>query len=199
MVVYTLSVFQEIPPAPRVLRDPPLSVLISPGTRCELEPPSANTGLETPRQTTADGCLLVGVGLILRGNTFSSTECVDTQADSGITTASTTPNTVFLQPGRKPRDKKAASEENKQLDPGGKGEKPLPWKAAVLVVFFLRGTLVLDACCLCFVGFVCACLLVVYCSHQVIIFQRTEKNNGDAKKINEERNWRASIFLPISP
>ena len=47
--------------------------------------------------------------------------------------------------------------------------------------------------------FVCACLLVVYCSYQVIIFQRAEKITGDAKKINGERNWRASIFLPINP
>ena len=45
------------------------------------------------------------------------------------------------------------------------------------------------------------CLYVYVClvSHyQVIIFQRAEKTNGDAKKANEERNLRASIILPIN-
>ena len=51
------------------------------------------------------------------------------------------------------------------------------------------------ACVLCF----CACLSVVYCSYQVIIFQRAEENLGGHTKTNEERNRRASIFLSINP
>ena len=46
---------------------------------------------------------------------------------------------------------------------------------------------------------VLACLLDVYCSYQVIIFQRAEEKLGGKKKIDEERNQRASIFLPINP
>ena len=33
----------------------------------------------------------------------------------------------------------------------------------------------------------------------MVIFQRAEKINGDAKEANEERNQRVSIFLPINP
>ena len=39
----------------------------------------------------------------------------------------------------------------------------------------------------------------MYCSYQVIIFLRAEENLGGEKKTNEERNRRASIFLPIDP
>ena len=45
-----------------------------------------------------------------------------------------------------------------------------------------------------------------YRKNQVIIFQRAEENmgeekkpNGDANQVDEERNWRSGIFLPISP
>ena len=65
---------------------------------------------------------------------------VGRQADSEIITPSTASNTVFLQPSRKPKDEKTSSEENKQFDPGGKGEEPPPWKAGVSVLFsFSRG------------------------------------------------------------
>ena len=54
----------------------------------------------------------------------------------------------------------------------------------------------LAACVLCF----SACLSVVYCSYEVIIFLRAEEHMEREKKINEERNRRASIFfLPINP
>ena len=39
----------------------------------------------------------------------------------------------------------------------------------------------------------------MYCSYEVIIFQRAEKKLGGEKKTNEERNRRASIFLLINP
>ena len=38
----------------------------------------------------------------------------------------------------------------------------------------------------------------MYCSYQVIIFQRAEIKAGN-KKVNGERNRRASILLPINP
>ena len=93
----------------------------------QLKSPSTGTGFETPGQqclpnwktgrTTAAGCLPAGVRSKFGRNTFSLAE---------IATPSTASTTVFLQAGRKPKDKKIASEENKQLDPGGKGGEPPP-------------------------------------------------------------------------
>ena len=98
----------------------------------ELESPSAGTGLETPVQqcppnegtwdqgrTTASGFLTAGVGSSQGGEISSPTECVDTRA--GNKSNRTTADVTFLQQGHKPR-----SEENKQFDPGGKGEKAPP-------------------------------------------------------------------------
>ena len=99
----------------------------------EIEQSSAGTGFETPGQqcppnwetgrTTAAGCLPVGVDSIFGGNTFPLAEI---GADSEIATPSTVSNTVFLQTSLKPKDKKTASGENKQFDPGGKGREPPP-------------------------------------------------------------------------
>ena len=102
----------------------------------ELESPSAGTGLETPGQqcppnegtwdqgrTTASGILTAGVCSSQGGNILSPTE----RAKSTRNTADIT----FLQQGHKPR-----SEENKQFDPGGKGEKAPPWNAAVTLLSF---------------------------------------------------------------
>ena len=110
--------------------------------RGELEPPSAGTGLETPGQqchpiwetgrTTADGFLTVGVGSNLGGNISSPTERADTRASTKSTT--TTANITFLQQDLKPKYKD--SEENKQFDPGGKGEKVSLWNAVVTLSFF---------------------------------------------------------------
>ena len=131
----------------------------------ELESPSAGTGLETPGQqcppngetgrTTADGCLLVGMGSDQGGDTSSPTERVNTRTDSKITTAPSAPNTTLLQARRKPNDKKTLSEENRRYDSGGKGEKPLPWNAAVMVLFSFSGGNIgpWDARCLCLVCF----------------------------------------------
>ena len=52
---------------------------------------------------------------------------------------------MFLQPSRNPKDKKTGREENKQFDPGGKGEEQPPWKAGVPCTIFFSGG------CLCFV------------------------------------------------
>ena len=140
--------------------------------RGQLEPPSAGTGFETPGQqclpnwetgrTTAAGCLPVGVGSNFGGNTFSLAETtVGTRADSEITTPSAASNTIFLQTSCKPKDKKTASEENKQFYPGEKGGEPPPWKAGVPVFFSFLGELwtgMPAACVLCF----CLCLSVCY-------------------------------------
>ena len=96
--------------------------------RGELESPSAGTGLETPGQqcppnegiweqgrTTANGFLTADVDSSQGGRTPSPTKSVDSRADKSTRI---TADIIFLQQGHKPR-----SEENKQFDPGGKGEK----------------------------------------------------------------------------
>ena len=115
--------------------------------RGELEPPSAGTSLETPGQqcppnertsekgrTIADGYSLVGMGSNQEGDiSILTTERVDTRA------VRTTANITFLRQGHKPKDKDKGSEENKQFNPGGKGEKAPLWNAAVTYFIFLHG------------------------------------------------------------
>ena len=103
-------------------------------------------------RTIADGYSLVGMGSN-QGEGISSptTERVDTGA------VRTTANITFLQQGHKPKDKDKGSEENKQFDPGGKGEKAPLWNAAVTSSSFFWGErwamggwlLVLPVFCLC--------------------------------------------------
>ena len=157
----------------------------------ELESPSAGTGLEIPGQqcppngeterTTADGCLLGDVGWNLRGNAFFPAEiAAGTRPYRKSTTPPAASNTIFLQARRKPNDQKTLSEENKQFGPGGKGEKPPPWNAAVMVLFCFSGGNaghgMLVVCASCFLS-VFACLFV-YCLlfYQVTIFQRAERH-----------------------
>ena len=89
--------------------------------RDQLEPPSTSTGLETRGQQcspngetgriTADGCLLVGGGPNLGGETFPPAEiAVGTRPDSESTTPPAASNTIFLQASRKPEDKEKGSE-----------------------------------------------------------------------------------------
>ena len=114
--------------------------------RGELESSSAGTGLETPGQqcppnegiwetgrTTADGILTTGVGSNQGGSISSPTECVDRRASTKSTTT-TSADITFSKQGHKPR-----SEENKQFDPGGKGEKAPLWNAAVTLPFLFCG------------------------------------------------------------
>ena len=144
----------------------------------ELEPPSAGTGLETPGQqcppnegiweterTIADGYLLVDMGSNQGGDISSPKERVGKRAGSATTSANSS-NTTFRQQGHKPKEKVKGSKENKQFDPGGKGEKPPPWNAAVMVLsfFLLGGTLgrgMPAACASCFMS-VCVFLPVHY-------------------------------------
>ena len=169
----------------------------------ELEPPSAGTGLEAPGQqcppnegswetgrTTADGFLTAGVSSNQGGSIYSPTERVDTRASTKSTATfadiSSPTEHVGTRAGTaatpEKRRRKTTSEENKQFDPGGKGEKAPLWNAAVTLCFWgvkcwaMGGSLlVLRVFCMCFV---CACLLcsLNYCSFQVITSQRAEKH-----------------------
>ena len=88
--------------------------------RGQLKPLSASTGLERPGQqcppngetgrATADGCLLVGMGSNLGGNTFFPAEiAVGTRPDSKSTTPPAALNISFLKVSRKPEDKEKGS------------------------------------------------------------------------------------------
>ena len=106
----------------------------------ELTSSSAGTGLNTPGQqcppkegiretgiTTASGILTAGAGPS-RGENIPSTE----RATRMVTVADI-PSTAATPPKRR---HKTSSEENKQFDPGGRGEQAPPWKAAVPLPFF---------------------------------------------------------------
>ena len=145
----------------------------------EIEPSSAGTVLETPEQqcppnegtweterTTADGFLTAGVGSNQGGNISSPTERVGTTksttttADISLPTqpVGTRAGTAVTPPKRR---HKTTSEENKQFDPGGKGDKTPPLNAAVTLLSFSEESW--EATCLCFVFSVCA-LCVLVCS-----------------------------------
>ena len=167
----------------------------------ELESSSAGTGLETPEQqcppnegtwetgrtTAGGGFLTAGVGSNQGGSISSPTECVDTRASTKSTATfadislptehvSTLAGTAATPAKRR---HKTISKENKQFDPGEKGEKAPPWNAAVTLHCFSGESW--EAPCLCFVFSVCAlCVLcsLNYCSFQVITSQRAEKLEG---------------------
>ena len=176
--------------------------------RGELESPSAGTGLETPGQqcppnegiwetgrTTASGILIAGVGSCQGGNISSPTERIkstkNTATFAGISLAAATPQN---------RRHKTSSEENKQFDPGGKGEKAPPWYAAVTLLSFSGESW--EAPCLCFVCFSVSALFVLsflnYCSFRWPLFSELKDMRGDADQVADVRNRRASIFSPIT-
>ena len=107
----------------------------------ELEPPSAGTGLEAPGQqcppnegiwetgrTTAPGILTTGMVSSKKENISSPTEREKSTATvAGISSTAATPSKCRH---------KTSSEQNKQFDPGGKGEKAPPWNAAVTLLSF---------------------------------------------------------------
>ena len=75
------------------------------------------------RQTTANGFLTAGVNSSQGGRTPSPPErSTSTRTFAGIF------STAAIQENRR---HKTSSEENKQFDPGGRGEKAPPWNAAV--------------------------------------------------------------------
>ena len=161
--------------------------------RGELESSSAGTGLETPgqqclpnegtwdqRRTTADGILTAGVGSNQGGSISSPTECVGTRAStkSAATFADISSPTEYVgtlagvAATLAKRRHKTISKDNKQFDPGGKGEKAPPWNAAVTLLSFSGESW--EAPCLCFVFSVyalCVFCSLNYCSFQVITSQ----------------------------
>ena len=130
----------------------------------ELKSSSAGTGLKMPGQqgppnegtweqgrTTANGFLTAGVDSSQGQRIPSTTECVDTRASEKNTRI--TADTTCLQQGHK-----TVSEQNKQFDPGGRGEKAPPWNAAVPLLFFFLGELggfLFVLCASCFVSALC--------------------------------------------
>ena len=105
---------------------------------------SPERGDVEPRTNHASGILTAGVDSSQGENISSPTE----RAKSTRITADIT----VLQRGHKPR-----SEENKQFDPGGKGEKAPPRNAVVIVLSFSGESW--EAPCLCF----SVCALSVLC------------------------------------
>ena len=155
----------------------------------ELESPSAGTRLETPGQqcppnertwdqgrTTASGFLTVGVGSSQQGNISSpTTESVDKRA-KGTKTIEDVSSTAATPENRR---RKTSSEQNKQFDPGGKGEKAPPWNAAVTLLSFSEESW--EAPCLCFafsVSALCVSLSKIVVFFQVITSQRAERHEG---------------------
>ena len=101
------------------------------------------------------------------------------------------------------KDKEPASEENKQVDAGGKGVEATVLKSGYTgIIFLFVGELWVCMPGL-FLVFLLVCLLcVILEKNQVIIsFLRAEENmggenktNGNANQVDEERNRTASIF-----
>ena len=113
----------------------------------ELTSSSASTGLNTPGQQesppnegvweteriTADSILTAGVDSSKEGS--SPMESVDSRASQESTTTTVAGTSSIAATPSKHR-LKTSSEENKQFDPGGRGEQAPPWKAAVPLPFF---------------------------------------------------------------
>ena len=137
----------------------------------ELTSSSAGTGLETPgqqgppnegtlkqRQTTASGFLTAGVNSSQGGRTPSPLDrLTSTRTFADIF------STAAIQENRR---HKTTSQQNKQFDPGGRGEKAPPWNAAVPLPLFSWGEagrlLVCFLCTLCMLCFFCFPKLLIY-------------------------------------
>ena len=113
----------------------------------ELTSSSTGTGLNTPGQQCppnegvwetgriiADGILTAGVDSSKEGNISSPME--STERATRMVMVADIPSTAATPPKRR---YKTSSEENKQFDPGGRGEQAPPWKAAVPLPFFSWG------------------------------------------------------------
>ena len=114
------------------------------GQKLEKLESSADTGLETPGQqsppnqriweqarTIANGILTAGVGSSQGGRTPSPPE-----RSTSTKTFADIFSTAAIQENRR---HKTTSQQNKQFDPGGRGEKAPPWNAAVPLPFFFWG------------------------------------------------------------
>ena len=100
--------------------------LNTPGQQC---PP--NEGVWETGRIIADGILTAGVDSSKGGNISSPVE--STERATRMVTVADIPLTTATPPKRR---HKTSSEENKQFDPGGRGEQAPPWKAAVPLPFF---------------------------------------------------------------
>ena len=109
--------------------DPERGKLESPSTGTDFEMPGQqcppNEGTWEKGRTIADGYLLVGMGSTTTADISSPTEHVGTQAGTAATPAK--------------RRHKTTGKENKQFDPGGKGEKAPLWNAAIISIFLFSG------------------------------------------------------------
>ena len=147
----------------------------------ELTSSPAGTGLNTPGQESppnegvwetgriiADGILTAGVDSSKEGNISSPME--STERATRMVTAADIPSTGATPPKRR---HKTSSEENKQFDPGGRGEQAPPWKAAVPLPFFSWGEAVRLLVCLAVAklgGFLSVFSALCVCFSELIFF-----------------------------
>ena len=147
VTVTQVSTVQHCSPIPKT-PEPPSDVCFNlknnegkmdPGMKEEPKSPSASTGLKTPGQQsppnegvwetgriTADGILTAGVDSSKKGNISSPMESVDTRASEKSTRTATVSGIPSIAATPSKRRHKTSSEENKQFDPGGRGEKAPP-------------------------------------------------------------------------
>ena len=124
-------------------------------------------------------------------NISSPTECEDTK---------TFADTSSIPATSENRRRKTPSEQNKQFDPDGKGEKAAPWNAAVYLLPFWGESW--EAPCLFFVSalsVLCVCSVFPnYCSIQVILPSKLKYMRGDADQVADVQNRRTNIFSSIT-
>ena len=111
-------------------------------------------GIWEQRRTTANGFVTAGVDSSQGGRTPSPPErSTSTRTFAGIF------STAAIQENRR---RKTPSQQNKQFDPGGRGEKAPSWNAAVTLPFFSGGELgsSLLVFCLCFFLLLPLCVFV---------------------------------------
>ena len=177
----------------------------------ELTSSSAGTGLNTPGQEsppnegvwetgriTADSILTAGVNSSQGGRTPSPPE----RSTSTVTVADI-PSTAATPPKRR---HKTSSEENKQFDPGGRGEQAPPWKAAVPLPFFSCGEA--GRLLVCLSGaklggflFVFSAMLVcfpelIFFLSQVNLISKTFSRDAD-KSCTQQEDTRFLAYYPI--
>ena len=180
----------------------------------ELTSSSTGTGLNTPGQQCppnegvwetgriiADGILTAGVDSSKEGNISSPME--STERATRMVMVADIPSTAATPPKRR---HKTSSEENKQFDPGGRGEQAPPWKAAVPLPFFSWGEAVRLLVCLAVAklgGFVsvfsalCVCVSeLIFFLPQVNLISKTFSRDAD-KSCAQPEDKRFFAYYPI--
>ena len=149
---------------------------MDPGLKKEPKSPSAGTGLETPgqqcppnegvweqRRTTANGFVTAGMDSSQGGRTPSPPE-----RSTSTRTFADIFSTAVIQENRRC---KTSSQQNKQFDPGGRGEKAPPWNAAVALPFLFRGRAGKLLACFSVCASFCCCSVCV-CFPKLFFFHR---------------------------